>query len=67
MRISLSISMIQFIYYIIMIVLIIERLKNWYEEQLFDQQQGFRQARGTTDGIFLIKSVQQITNRMENV
>ena len=49
----------------IIIIVIIERLKNWYEAQLLDQQQGFRQARGTTDGVFVIKSVQQITNKMK--
>ena len=49
----------------IMIVILISRLKNWYEKQLLDQQQGFRSARGTTDGIFVAKSVQQITNKMK--
>ena len=49
----------------IMIVIIINRLKDWYEKQLLDQQQGFRSARGTTDGIFVAKSVQQITNKMK--
>ena len=48
----------------IMIVTIIERLKKWYDLQLLDQQQGFRQSRGTTDGIFIIKSIQQITNKI---
>ena len=49
----------------IIIIVIIERLKNWYEAQLLDQQQGFRQARGTTDEVSVIKSVQQITNKMK--
>ena len=49
----------------ILITLIINRLKNWYEEQLMDQQQGFRSARGTTDGIFIAKSIQQITDKMK--
>ena len=49
----------------IMIVMIINRLKQWYEKQLLDQQQGFRTARGTTDGIFVAKRVQQITNKMK--
>ena len=48
-----------------MIVIIINRLKDWYEKQLLDQQQGFRSARGTTDGIFIAKSLQQITNKMK--
>ena len=29
-----------------------------------DQQQGFRKARGTTDGIFMVKQVQQIAEKM---
>ena len=49
----------------IMIITIINRSKNWYDQQLLDQQQGFRSARGTTDGIFVAKSIQQITNKME--
>ena len=49
----------------IMVILLMERLKDWYEHQLLDQQQGFRQARGTTDGIFIVKSVQQITRKMK--
>ena len=49
----------------IIIVIIIDRLKTWYEKQLLDQQQGFRSARGTTDGIFVAKSVQQITSKMK--
>ena len=49
----------------IMVTIIINRLKDWYERQLLDQQQGFRSARGTTDGIFIAKSVQQITAKMK--
>ena len=49
----------------IIIVIIINRLSVWYERQLLDQQQGFRAARGTTDGIFVAKSVQQITCKMK--
>jgi len=30
-----------------------------------DQQQGFRSARGTTDGIFIVKRVQQISEKMK--
>ena len=46
-------------------MLIINRLKLWYDEQLLDQQQGFRSGRGTTDGIFILKSIQQITDKMK--
>jgi hypothetical protein len=42
---------------------ILIRLRPWYEAQLSDKQNGFRQNRGTTDGIYTVKRVQQITNR----
>jgi len=32
----------------LMVVIIINRIKEWYESQLLDQQQGFRSGRGTT-------------------
>ena len=48
----------------IMVIIIINRLKLWYDSQLLDQQQGFRSGRGTTDGIYIIKRVQQITDKM---
>ena len=46
-----------------MIVIILNWLKQWYENQISDQQQGFRMGRGTTDGIFILKRVQQIAHR----
>ena len=46
-------------------MIIINRIKVLYEMQLLDQQQGFRTARGTTDGIFVAKAVQQITNKIK--
>ena len=49
----------------ILIIIIINRLKKWYEEQLLDQQQGFRKGRGTTDGIFMVKRMHQITDQMK--
>lgn len=49
----------------IIAVVIINRLKSWYESQLLDQQQGFRTGRGTTDGIFIEKSIQRITENMK--
>ena len=49
----------------IMIIIIINRLKPWYEEQLLEQQQGFRSERGTPDGIYITKRVQQITDKMK--
>ena len=50
----------------LMVVIIINRIKEWYEEQLSDQQQGFRTGRGTTDGIFLAKALQQIAKKTGN-
>ena len=35
----------------------------WYELQLTDEQNGFRKDRGTTDGIYTIKRIQQISSR----
>jgi sorting nexin-29 len=47
----------------IMVSIILNRLKKWYDSQLCDQQQGFRQGRGTSDGIFMLKRVQQISKK----
>ena len=47
------------------ISIILDRLKSWYDEQLLDQQQGFRSARGTTDAIYITKRVQQISESMK--
>ena len=49
----------------IMVVIIINRLKKWYESQLLDQQNGFRSSRGTSEGLFIAKSVQQIADKMK--
>ena len=49
----------------IMVVVIIERIKKWYESQLLDQQQGFRTGRGTIDGIYNLKRVHNITDSMK--
>ena len=48
-----------------MIIMILDRLKKWYDEQLSDNQNGFRSGRGTADGIYITKRVQQITDQME--
>ena len=42
---------------------IINRLKTWYENQMTDQQQGFRSGRGTTDSIYIIKRVHEVTDK----
>ena len=47
----------------VIIMIILERLRAWYEAQLTDEQNGFRRDRGTTDGIFTAKRVQQITDK----
>ena len=47
----------------ILVVIIIKRLNTWYDKQLLDQQQGFRAGRGTNDGIFRLKRIQQITSK----
>ena len=49
---------------ILVIIIIINRIKNWYDCQLLDQQQGFRSGRGTADGIFYNKT--RSTNNRPN-
>ena len=48
-----------------MIVIILNRIKDWYDKQFLDQQQGFRSGRGTTDGILITKRIQQVTDKMK--
>jgi len=48
----------------IMVVIILKRLNTWYESQLQEQQQGFRSERGTTDGVYILKRIQQISRKM---
>ena len=50
----------------ILVIIIINRIKTWYDKQLLDQQLGFRSGRGTTDGLYRIKRVQQIARRRRN-
>ena len=49
----------------ILVIIIINRLKAWYESQLLDEQQGFRTGRGTADGVYLIKRVQEISSKIK--
>ena len=49
----------------IMIIIILNRLKNWYDEQLLDQHQGFQRGRGTADGIYVTKRLQKISGRIQ--
>ena len=46
--------------------MILERTRNWYEEQLLDNQQGFRSGRGTSDAIYIVKRMQQISHVAKN-
>ena len=48
-----------------MVIIILNRLSNWYDEQLLDQQQGFRCRWGTTDCIFVTKRIQQISEKFQ--
>ena len=45
--------------------IILFRLRDWYECQLTDEQNGFRPNRGTTDGIYTVKRIHQISHRKE--
>ena len=47
----------------ILVVITLERIRKWYDKQLLDQQQGFRSGRGTADGIYIVKRIQQISYR----
>ena len=47
----------------LIISIILDRIRPWYEAQLTDEQNGFRKNRGTTDGIFTVKRIHQISNR----
>ena len=47
----------------LLVNIILERIRPWYEAQLSEEQNGFRENRGTTDGIYSVKRVQQISNR----
>ena len=49
----------------ILVIIIINRIKSWYENQILDEQQGFRSGRGTADGVYIIKRVQEISNKMK--
>ena len=46
----------------ILVIIILERSRTWYEAQLLDEQQGFRSSRGTADGLYILKRIQQISN-----
>ena len=47
----------------LIINIILERLRPWYEAQISGEQNGFRKNRGTTDGIFTVKRAHQITHK----
>ena len=47
----------------LIIKIILERIRAWYETQLSKKQSRFRTNRGTTDAIYSMKRIQQIQNR----
>lgn len=49
----------------IMVIIILKRLSDWYDMHLLDQQQGFRRGRGTSDGIYITKRIQQISDKIQ--
>lgn len=49
----------------IMVIIILKRLSDWYDTHLLDQQQGFRRGRGTSDGIYITKRIQQISDKIQ--
>ena len=46
--------------------MILERTRNWYEEQLLDNQQGFRSGRGTSEATYIVKRMLQISHITKN-
>jgi hypothetical protein len=44
--------------------IILERMRPWYNKQLLPNQNGFRQFFGCPDAIFSVKSIQNISSRM---
>ena len=51
----------------LIISIILERIRPWFEAQLSDEQNGVRKNRGTTDGIYSMKRIQQIINRKKQL
>ena len=49
----------------VLVLLIINCLITWCEKELTEQQQNFRSGRGTADGIYIIKCVHQITDKIK--
>ena len=49
----------------ILVITIINRIKSLYDKTLMDQQQGFCSGRGTPDGIYITKRIQQITDSIK--
>ena len=45
----------------IMILIILDRLKPWYDEQLLDNQDGFRAGRSTADACLLVFAPDLVT------
>ena len=49
--------------WIIILIIVLKRLKGWYDKHLLDQPQLCRRGRGTADGIFVCKRLQQISKK----
>ena len=49
----------------VLVLLIINCLITWCEKELTEQQQNFRSGRGTADGIYMVKCVHQITDKIK--
>jgi hypothetical protein len=49
----------------VIISIILSRLSVWYDTQLSSHQFGVRASRSTSDGIFIIKRIQQIMARRQ--
>ena len=47
----------------LMISIILDQIRPWYEAQLTDEQNGLRKSGGTTDRIFTVKRIHQISHR----
>ena len=47
----------------ILTIVIINRIKEWYESQLLDFQNGFRSGRSTADGLYITKMTQHVAEK----
>lgn len=50
----------------IIVIIILNRLRDWYDIQLLDQQEGLRRGRKAADGICVAKRLQKYLKRSKN-